>query len=316
MLIVSVQCSLEACSGFAIRRLCLVPVRTEANDLVIDTLALEATKEYQEKMGRWRKKALNIASDTKFWNLMTLMHRARQPLIHYSSFLKSRKAAKGKSIKLSDSFNAFDATETKIVKLVSFKCQEIMAELFDLLKQPLLTNCMWVRDDGTVVDFKWLFFRVICRHACQFNRRIVQPTLTYPGRLFLLVASKPGVKCQNRKIVATELVAVHKQLEAYQQSLCGPSSVSRRNLQLHPMDNVNNVVAKLVGDPDFIKELVGAADTGTLDSKPGGLYSLISSMAHHLKVDVTQNERVNKLLSMLGEHCPNASLVSWNVSHK
>jgi len=289
-----------------------VSIRTQANDLIIDTLALEATKEYQEKMGRWRKKALNIASDTKFWDLMALMHRARQPLIHYSSFLKQRTATKGKILKLSDSFNAFDATETKIVKLVNFKCQEIMTELFDLLKQPPLTHCTWVRDDGTVVDFKWLFFRVICRHACQFNRRIVQPTLTYPGRLFLLVASKPEVKCQNRKIVATELLAVHKQLESYQQSLCGPSSVSRSIH--HPMDNVHNVVAKLIGDPDLINELVGAADTGTLECKPGGLYSLISSMAHHLKVDVTQNERVNKLLSMLGEHCPNASLVSWNYS--
>lgn len=274
----------------------------KANDhLAIDTLALESTKEYQIKMGRWRKRALTIATNSTFWAVMATMHRARQPLIHFSAFVK--KAHRSQSQEFSD---------TKIVQIVSFKCKQIMAELFERLATPLPAECVDTdRESRTLI--MWLSFKTVCRHACQFHRRVFASTQQYPYKLFLLIASKPGICCQRRKSVAAELVELQTQLRATQHAADGPSSSSSRIDKRHHVVAVHPVVKKIIADSGFYTELVDASTTGVLKSKSvGGLYNFLGYIATYLKVDVAQNERVNKLLTMLGQNCPNASLVSWS----
>ena len=251
-------------------------------------------------MGRWRKRALSIASDSLFWAVMITMHRARRPLIHFSAFVKSRSTSPPSSKRFS---------ETKIVQMVSHKCAEIMRELFTLLEEPLPDQCFDTDQKRSPGFMLWLSFKVVCRHASQFHRRIEKPNSCYPQKLFLLIASKAGVFCQLRKDVSSELVSIRKQLQQQEDALDLPSTSSRKKQSAEPA--VHTAVKKIIFDSRFHEELKGAAESGVLNDTAGGLYNFLGFMAQYLKVEVAQNERVNKMLTMLGENCPNASLEPW-----
>ena len=71
---------------------CAAPKEKEENDLNLnpDTLAVEAVREYQLRMGKWRRHALTVLGDPLFEPVISTMHDARSPLTHLSNFLKSR----------------------------------------------------------------------------------------------------------------------------------------------------------------------------------------------------------------------------------
>ena len=86
-----------------------------------DILAVEAVKEYQIKMGKWRRHAVEVLADSLFEVTIRLMSKAREPLNHLSNFLKQSTAsatqtdklmrghlghlACGKALEISTSFN-------------------------------------------------------------------------------------------------------------------------------------------------------------------------------------------------------------------
>lgn len=79
----------------------------------INDIAIEETKAYAEKMGRWRKRSLSTVQDTLFWRVMEVMHTSRKPLTHLHSFLQQRQLnqwnhvaqlATGKALSISEEF--------------------------------------------------------------------------------------------------------------------------------------------------------------------------------------------------------------------
>ena len=53
-----------------------------------DILAVEAVKEYQLKMGKWRRHAVEVLGDSLFEVTIRLMSKTKEPLNHLSNFLK------------------------------------------------------------------------------------------------------------------------------------------------------------------------------------------------------------------------------------
>ena len=244
----------------------------EANDYVVDELSLEEAKAYSKKMGRWRKAALNVVNSDLFWALVSMKHATRAPLIHFSNFLKQKHTVGENSI----------GTDTgKISLIVNGKCEQIMSELWMLLFRNWSSDVYW--DALKMEEGHWmaqLTFKVILKNASQFFRRNVHPTLQYPLRLFRLIKCSGNIPCEDRKAVAQEIVQ---------------------------SENLDLVTKKIMADESFRTQIVSASQTGELGSE---LHTMLTFISRYLKVDVRENERINKLLSMLGERCPNANLVS------
>lgn len=59
-------------------------------DLNPDSLAVEAVKEYQLKMGKWRTHALSTLEDSLFEVAIRVMNKCRNSVMHLSYFLKSK----------------------------------------------------------------------------------------------------------------------------------------------------------------------------------------------------------------------------------
>ena len=138
-------------------------------------------------------------------------------------------------------------------------------------------------------DFFWLqglSFEITCKYASQFDRRVQRKTETYPLRLFGFIRSNPNVACSHRKIIAREL-----------SDLINGSDYS--NLALDP------ATQKIVNDSVFGQQIIQASENGKIGHE---LHTFLSLLSMYIKVDVRENERVNKLLSMLGESCPNSNL--------
>lgn len=245
----------------------------QENDLIVDPLALEATKEYAEKMGRWRKRALATVQSSEFWACASAMHLAREPLIHFSSWVKQLIPAE----------EVDNPQYFKVVALLS-KCSEIMGELFNILRvgvtSALTSSHPTMVDNAIYAD---LVFIGTARHASQFHRRVVYDTLKFPLRIFLLIRQRPKTFCQERRLVSSEL------------------------LKLRESNALDVATSKILANAHFRLEIEHAAVHGTIGD---GLYAFLASIAKHMKIDVRESERVNKLLTMLGDHCPNSTLVS------
>lgn len=251
--------------------------KNDDGNLILDTLSLEATRDYSVKMGRWRKRALDVTGSYLYWCCMLVMHTAREPLIHFSNFLKQKHADK-----------------IKITELANGKTKSILNDLWQIF--------FWSWDNAwfdkiSVFEFQWLkdlLFYLVCKYASQFSRRVDEKVNQYPFRLFRLIHKPPEKVCEYRKEVAQELceglICTNDDTE---------DDVNERDLKF------DRATRKLMNNPMFREQIEHARKTGRLGYQ---LHTLLSLAAKFIKVDVRENERVNKLLSMLGESCPNASL--------
>lgn len=253
--------------------------------MILDTLSLEATKEYTKKMGRWRRRAIEVSGDPLYWAIMVVMHSTREPLIHFSNWLKQKPKDDESILQTSTSTGT---VRGKVSDIVNGKCEDIMKEFRRLFftgweHTPEFENLPLQQ----LPYVKTLIFHCIAVHASQFNRRILQKTTTYPLRLFRLIMSKPEFPCESRKEVAAELCSFSDE---------GPGRI------------LDGFTQKLLTDAHFSKQLHHASKTGTFEEGRQELFTLLSIVAKYMKPDVRENERINKLLSMLGDHCPNANL--------
>ena len=250
--------------------------KNDDGNLVLDTLSLEATRDYSVKMGRWRKRALDVTGSYLYWCCMLVMHTAREPLIHFSNFLKRK-----------------DADKIKITELANGKTKSILNDLWQIF--------FWSWDNAwfdniSVYEFQWLkdlLFYLVCKYASQFSRRVDEKVNQYPFRLFRLIHKSPEKVCEYRKEVARELC---------EGLICTNDTEDDENESGRKFDRATR---KLMNDPMFREQIEHAKETGRLGYQ---LHTLLCLAAKFIKVDVRENERVNKLLSMLGESCPNASL--------
>ena len=60
----------------------------DVGDGKVDTLAVEQMAEHAARIGRWRRHLLLTINDRLFGLLIEISHKARNPLIHFSSWLK------------------------------------------------------------------------------------------------------------------------------------------------------------------------------------------------------------------------------------
>lgn len=61
-----------------------------AEENTVDQIALEETKEFKLKMGRWRRQTHTVLQDSLFEKLVDVMHQTRRPWMHLSFFLKKK----------------------------------------------------------------------------------------------------------------------------------------------------------------------------------------------------------------------------------
>ena len=78
-----------------------------------DVLAVEAIKQYQIQMGKWRSHALKVLGDPLFEITIRVMQKTREPVMHLSHFLKI------------SSFSAKDQQGMHLGQLVCGKASEI-----------------------------------------------------------------------------------------------------------------------------------------------------------------------------------------------
>ena len=171
----------------------------------------------------------------------------------------------------------------KVSQMVNGRCQATMMEFWNLLFTAWENDFVENLSISEAVWVQYITFRVICKNASQFYRRRMKHTTELPLKLFGLIKNHTDTKCETRKQIAQEILHL------------GETGVS------------DMITRKLLANKLFYRTFVEASETGILGSE---LYTLLYLCAKYIKVDVRENERINKLLSMLGESCPNANLAN------
>ena len=115
-------------------------------------------------------------------------------------------------------------------------------------------------------------------HAGAFDRRVVQKVLQFPFKLFHLITSQPQIKCVQRQAVARELLAA-------------PGC---------ELDVSTRKIRSFYGE-----DLRVAATSGYCGLR---LWVSLKAAARVAKADVRENERINKMITLLSDRCPNSSL--------
>lgn len=166
------------------------PVTTSVNDIAIDE-----SKAYSQKMGKWRRASLDRVSDPIFWKLLAVANRAREPLIHLSNFLK---------VKLTDT--QLSDLGGHLSQLTCGKANQIAYEFDDLF---LADRWRDIVEGLPKSDADWLMSLAAClvaNHACAFHRRVFQKVTSFPERLFLLVKADFNIPDSVRQHVAQEVL--------------------------------------------------------------------------------------------------------------
>ena len=234
----------------------------------VDQLAIEQLAEYSARMNKWRRHVLLTMNDRLFGKLIAVMNVARGPLIHLSSFLK-------KTIATSE----LDERGSSLHQLVCFKARDIMSEFESLLhdRAPFWKECCANLD---IIHSQWLISiacRVLMVHGSQFHRRVCLVVANWPYKILLLVKNPPQTPCPLRKAIAAELCA------------------NEADFKLH-------CVGRKLRDT-YKQEITSCAETGLL---PPTLAVPLLELRRVWASNTTQNERINKMLGLFGDRCPNA----------
>ena len=57
-------------------------------DDAVNSLSVEQNQSYSKMMGRWRRECLECIADKRLWLVMRIMHTVREPVLHFSRWLK------------------------------------------------------------------------------------------------------------------------------------------------------------------------------------------------------------------------------------
>ena len=116
--------------------------------------------------------------------------------------------------------------------------------------------------------------RMLLHNACGLERRIVKPLQSWPFKLLWLAFKPMTQKCTKRMGVASELLSTD----------CEQLEINARKIKKR-----------------FAQELGETAQTGCIHPR---LYWLFKSVALIWKADVRENERLNKMIGLLDDRCP------------
>lgn len=96
--------------------------KPKENDLNPDTLALEQSAAYTATMGKWRRYALETVQDVMWYKCLEIMHRAREPNMHFINMVRSKPSPAEPRL-----------SGSQLCQLVNEKMDVVMTEFKDLL---------------------------------------------------------------------------------------------------------------------------------------------------------------------------------------
>lgn len=89
----------------------------DSSSLSPDQLAIEQAAEYSKKMGTWRSYALTAVRDIFWHKLLAIMHRSREPVMHFTHFARA------------------NPTEEELLKHGSPLCQLVNGKMDDIYQE-------------------------------------------------------------------------------------------------------------------------------------------------------------------------------------
>ena len=90
-----------------------------------NAFAVEQTKEYTIRMGRYRGQALANAADVLWARVIEVMHKCREPITHHSNFVKTKVSEAELLVK-----------GNTLAQLVCGKAEEIQKEFNEIQSAP------------------------------------------------------------------------------------------------------------------------------------------------------------------------------------
>ena len=132
----------------------------------VDELAIEETRAYTAKIGRWRRDCLAVISDQTFWVMIRLQLASRAPCVRLSAFLQKA---------IPDS--TLDELGGHMAQLVDGKAKTIAGDFERLLATRFWEPIVGVMGDPC--DVAWLTQLAISltlHYAAGFDRRVCAET--------------------------------------------------------------------------------------------------------------------------------------------
>lgn len=122
----------------------------------INDIAIEACKEYSERMGRWRRRSLECVKDGLWWRVLKIMNATRQPLAHFSNLLH----------RLQKEWN-------HIPQLAMGKVKSIAEEFYQAWEQLVQCGCVVGDDDESKFVRNFAFLN--CRNPVCLSSPFIHP---------------------------------------------------------------------------------------------------------------------------------------------
>ena len=179
------------------------PICDRDLDNAVDEAAVDQTKQYTDTRNRWFAQSLVCARDVLWWRVGFCMRRIRSPLVHHSSFLKSR---------LTD--DELDARGGHLAQLATGKARAILNEWDSLLESPAWAVACVGLDEHDSAFLLECVVRMILFHHEAYYSRVVQKVEECPGRLFKFILVPQDVYCEARQreaklVLETDVERLH-----------------------------------------------------------------------------------------------------------
>ena len=237
---------------------------------VVDELALEENQAYRHKMGKWSVDVLKVTEDIVFERLVTMMRLTRAPILHLSAFLK-------KSLSPVEIENHGG----HLSQLACGKAKEIASEFIAVMASPIWrTGVLAPHAQLEKTDIQWLArisVSIVFYYMCAFHRRVYRPLNEFPYRLLKMCVTSHAKACKVRQAVAADLQKPHANLD--------PFSCKIKEI--------------------FSTDITEAVTSGRCGLR---LWVTLRGLRTIAKADVRENERINKMIKLIGQRSPNCSL--------
>jgi hypothetical protein len=157
----------------------------------LDEAEAEDAECYSEKMARWRQDVRTRISEPRFWAMMQVSHRVRQPLDHFVHYVMKKTEG--------------PADPQPLARLVWYKALSIRDDLAAMLDVEVWG--IWELIPADLVDrCKMIGYQLILRIVADFEVRIIGRLHTMPVRLLFFGHNPAGFECAQRKRISLDLL--------------------------------------------------------------------------------------------------------------
>ena len=164
----------------------------------INDINIEEMKAHRVKIGRWRRDVLRTISDKRFWAIMEMVHRARQPLDQAHAFFQKKK------------FTDVHIHGFHLRRLVNGRAEAMVSQMEAELKD----QSLWWATHVALLDpedHTWVTQLNACTmlfSAASFDRRVIAILREFPFRMLRMRRSPPEEDCPLRRRTAGEILSL------------------------------------------------------------------------------------------------------------